>query len=222
VALIHHFCCAELNTEIAFRAGAALKCPKCRQQLRHYGSDYDKPGTVLRCAACHSSNSEPAIGFSCQDCGAHTDGEAAPTCDINSYALTAQAIARLTTPDSRLNTRHRALPHAVEEEVARLSAEVANAVAVIRYGRREWVIGTHGEIAFDKLRSLFVENLRNLIVEFGQVVAGDEADYLILEDTEVDELVRLGPCLLEQCEAVLADRIGPELDVLRIDDRIAT
>ena len=222
VALIHHFRCAELNTEDAFRAGTDLRCPKCRQQLRHYGSDYDKPGSVLRCAACHSSNSEPAVGFSCQDCGAHTDGEAAPTCDIHSYALTAQAIARLITPDSQLTTPRRALPHAVEEEIARLSDEVANAVAVIRYGRRERVIGAHGEIAFGKLRSLFVENLRNLIVESGRVVAGDEADYLILEDTEADELVRHGACLLEQCEAVLAERIGPELDVLRIDDRIVT
>jgi len=222
VALIHHFRCAELDTEDAFRAGTDLRCPKCRQQLRHYGSDYDKPGSVLRCAACHSSNSEPAVGFSCQDCGAHTDGEAAPTCDIHSYALTAKAIARLITPDSQLTKPRRALPHAVEEEIARLSDEVANAVAVIRYGRRERVIGAHGEIAFGKLRSLFVENLRNLIVESGRVVAGDEADYLILEDTEADELVRHGACLLEQCEAVLAERIGPELDVLRIDDRIVT
>jgi hypothetical protein len=95
-------------------------------------------------------------------------------------------------------------------------------VAVIRYGRRDRVIGAHGELAFGKLRSLFVENLRNLIVEFGRVVTGDEADYLILADTEADDLVRLGPCLLEQCEAVLAERIGPELDLLRVDDRIVT
>jgi hypothetical protein len=54
------------------------------------------------------------------------------------------------------------------------------------------------------------------------VVTGDEADYLILADTEADDLVRLGPCLLEQCEAVLAERIGPELDLLRVDDRIVT
>ena len=128
----------------------------------------------------------------------------------------------MITPDSQLTTPRRAFPHAVEEEIARLSDEVANAVAVIRYGRRERVIGAHGEIAFGKLRSLFVENLRNLIVESGRVVAGDEADYLILEDTEADELVRHGACLLEQCEAVLAERIGPELDVLRIDDRIVT
>ena len=96
VALIHHFGCAYQGSEQEFRSGTHLVCPKCRRHLRHYGGDYDKPGSVLRCEQCGSCHSDPAVGFSCLDCGAHMDGDAAVRHDLFSYALTDRAIALLT------------------------------------------------------------------------------------------------------------------------------
>jgi hypothetical protein len=221
--LIHHFRCAELREEEAFRVGADLICPKCRQQLRHYGRDYDKPGTVLRCAACGTSNSEPAIGFSCQDCGAHTDGEAASTRDIYAYTLTEEAVARLTGPELQVTAPRES--HAAEAERARLLREdvgAATAAAVIHYGARDRIIAARGEAAFRKLRDLFIENLRNFITEIGRVRCEGETDWLILEETDPEELARLASRLLQECEAVLAERIEPRFEIVDPRTRIVS
>ena len=49
---IHHFRCSHQAVETEFQAGPHLVCPKCSQHLRHYGSDYDKPGAVFACQGC--------------------------------------------------------------------------------------------------------------------------------------------------------------------------
>ncbi len=87
-ASVHHFACAHLALERAFRAGDALVCPKCRKTLRHFGVDYDKPGTAAVCNGCGHVDGEPAVGFRCADCGARHDAEAVATRDWHSYALT--------------------------------------------------------------------------------------------------------------------------------------
>lgn len=223
VALIHHFRCAEIAHEEAFHSGSALVCPKCRQHLRHYGTDYDKPGTTLHCLACETSNSEPAIGFSCQDCGAHTDGEAAPTCDVHTYALTELAVQRLTGPDLRIAGPRSSRPADggadLDADLIRLAGEggpALAAMACIAYGRRDAVIRRRGEAAFVKLRALFVENLRNVIAEIGGVTADGEKDYLVLRHTEQQELLRLWPSLMARCEATLAETLGPDLSPIDV------
>lgn len=94
---VHHFACAHLALERAFRAGGELVCPKCRRQLRHFGVDYDKPGMATVCNGCGHVDGEPAIGFRCIDCGAGHDAQAVRTRDWYSYALTPageEALAR--------------------------------------------------------------------------------------------------------------------------------
>jgi CheY-like chemotaxis protein len=224
VSLIHHFSCAALKPEDAFRSGKNLICPKCRQHLRHYGSDYDKPGTTLQCGSCGASNSQPLVGFSCQDCGAHTDGEAASTRDVYSFELANEAIARLTAQNS-IEFSPRDLPPALEWELKSLSRdyhEAATAIAKISYLKREHVFKTRGTPAFLKLRELFIENLRNVIADLGSVVATEEDDYILLKETDPEELSRLAPSLFEQCEALLAESIGPEFTLIDISGRLAS
>src|SRR5262249_36204865 len=48
-------------------------CPKCLRQLRHFGLDYEKPGTVHTCRACGSRTPEPDAGFICADCTKTSD-----------------------------------------------------------------------------------------------------------------------------------------------------
>jgi Thaumarchaeal output domain 1 len=224
VSLLHHFSCAALKPEDAFRSGKNLICPKCRQHLRHYGSDYDKPGTTLQCGSCGASNSDPVVGFSCQDCGAHTDGDAASTTDVHAFDLTDEAIARLTAQGS-IEFRGGELPPSLEWELKSLSRdfrEPATAIARISYLKREDVVKTRGTAAFLKLRELFIENLRNVVADLGSVVATEEDDYLLLKETDPQELSRLAPLLFEQCEALLAESIGPDFTLIDASGRLAS
>lgn len=88
-ALVHHFRCAFQAPEPEFRQGDRLVCPKCGKELRHFGVDYDKPGAMVVCAKCGHADAEPAVGFLCLDCGAHSDAERVTTRDWFGYALTA-------------------------------------------------------------------------------------------------------------------------------------
>ena len=220
--LIHHFRCSHQAVETQFQAGAHLVCPKCSQHLRHYGSDYDKPGTVFACQSCGAPNAEPAIGFSCLDCDAHTDGDAAPTRDVFTYELTPRAVALLTGPDLMLAAPSGlALPQALTDQVASRLREAAGeiksfTVAEIAYGGRDRIIAQRGGTAFTLLRRLFLENLRNLLVGVGTVVQDAEADYILVDDAEPGEVADLATALLRRCEEVLAEPIQP---VLRIIDR---
>src|SRR5262249_43757100 len=151
---IHHFTCAEVRPEDAFRSGANLVCPKCRQQLRHYGNEYDKPGKTLQCAGCGASNSEPAIGFSCQDCGAHTDGEAACTNDAYVCSLTDDGVAYLTAKNPT-SFEPQNLPAALEYELTNLLREhdeAVTAIAKIGYLEERNISEARGVTASLKLR----------------------------------------------------------------------
>lgn len=100
--LLHHFRCAYQGPQAEFERDDRLVCPKCKSELRHYGSDYDKPGHVLACHGCNALTGEPAIGFTCLDCCAHADGEAVPRVDVFSYALTDAGVSRVTEPRQEL------------------------------------------------------------------------------------------------------------------------
>lgn len=87
-SIIHHFRCAEEAPESHFRRGANLVCPKCRQFLRHFSVDYDKPGMVVSCASCGHLTGEPTVGFRCLDCR-HADlADRLGSREVRSYALT--------------------------------------------------------------------------------------------------------------------------------------
>lgn len=87
-SIIHHFRCAEEAPESHFRHGTSLVCPKCRQYLRHFSVDYDKPGTVVSCASCGHLNGEPGVGFRCLDCGRTDLADRLRSREICSYAVT--------------------------------------------------------------------------------------------------------------------------------------
>ena len=136
-AFIHHYHCATLRPESEFRQGNALICPKCRQQLRNYGKDYDKPGNAQVCSDCDTVTSEPEVGFVCLDCDARTSSEAAKTVDLFSYTITDAAVDLLTAPRKPI-TAPAGIPLSLvtELEHAKLNTtERTTAVAEVRYGR---------------------------------------------------------------------------------------
>jgi len=89
-SLIHHYRCAYQGLEREFLRGDRLICPKCRRELRHYGVDYDRPGSAYHCKACTKTSSEPTVGFLCADCGAHTPGDRAARREWHHYRLTGE------------------------------------------------------------------------------------------------------------------------------------
>jgi GGDEF domain-containing protein len=77
-----------VGREKDFREGSALRCPKCRRELRHIGMDYDKPSEDLWCDDCAANFSEPSISCSCLNCGNTFPPERAISRQIKEFSLT--------------------------------------------------------------------------------------------------------------------------------------
>jgi hypothetical protein len=90
--LVHHYRCGWKEPESRFAKDRALICPKCRRELRHFGVDYDKPGSVTVCRGCGATNAEPAVQFVCLDCAGVTPSGDAQATDWHHYALTADGL----------------------------------------------------------------------------------------------------------------------------------
>lgn len=224
VPLIHHFRCAHQAPESDFIRGPRLVCPKCRQQLRHYGSDYDKPGTGTQCLSCSAISPEPTVGFTCLDCSAHTGGDAATKRDVFSYSLTPDGAALLRRGTARL-TEHSPLPITRVPRVILEALAVPgpiSALAEIRYGARAHILARRGEAGFEAMRRLFLENLVNALEGDCVLASGPEADHLLIRSAAPGVLAEIGPDLLEACQEMLSEGLEPELRLLAIPPRAAT
>jgi hypothetical protein len=91
-SLVHHYACGYQAIQSAFESGESLICPKCRKELRHYGVDYDKPGSVLCCRSCGDTMTEPQVELLCLDCCRSTSGDHAGFRDWYEYELTPDGI----------------------------------------------------------------------------------------------------------------------------------
>lgn len=220
--LVHHFRCAHQAGEAEFIQGPHLVCPKCRQTLRHYGSDYDKPGTASCCGACGVTSPEPAIGFTCLDCGCRTPGEAAAKRDVFAYAITAAGVASLRRGTARLapidDLGSLSMSRALRLELDRPAPIVA--VLDIRYAAAASIAARRGPQALAAMRRLFMENLVNALQAECAVVSEPEADYVVVRAIDPAILRDLGPAMLESCQEVLAEGLEPEVG--RLDLLAAT
>ena len=217
-ALIHHFPCAMQAPEAQFRTATHLVCPKCRATLRHYGKDYDKPGNVLLCAACGAWNSEAAVGFSCLDCGAHVDGEKTPCRDVFAYRLTPRALKALTLRLGALPAP--GVPAPVATALATMGPPRSGARIIVEvvYGAERRLIERLGVAAFDKLRRQFLENLGNALQDYASVIAGEEADFVIVDDEDRDSLPAFLDRAFRVAEEILSERLLAACRVLDIPE----
>ncbi|MEJ2118138.1 MAG: response regulator, partial [Alphaproteobacteria bacterium] len=197
---LHHFKCAYLGPESDFRRGDDLVCPKCRRELTHFGSDYDKPGTMIVCGNCGHQTSEPMVGFVCLACGHHTDGDAIPTRDIQSYALTDKAMGFLEAGNAFLGFTQQTLRFsdlpldlvvALNDEAKKFNENgVPFALLDISYQNAREIDKEHGPRQFSQLRNLFLENLRRTLrdeistVEDPKIVKGQSYDFALLQQTK--------------------------------------
>lgn len=214
--LIHHFRCAYQAPESEFLTGKRLVCPKCSRELRHYGSDYDKPGEVFRCQDCGDVDSSPAVGFVCFDCGAHADGDAVGWRDIFGYALTDEAVRLLTTQaPATVISRETALlnglvPATVHEEVERAlltkPQEKPIKMLELSYPAAPQIVAKVGENGFKELRSIMMNNLLAELPEKTESFVAGDRDFLLGEDLSNDDLPAE---LIDRCQYALNERLQP-------------
>lgn len=95
--IIHHYPCGAQAAQPLFESGNGYRCPKCRKELRHYGVDYDKPGTISLCSGCNATMAEPDVCFACVDCGHKTQGDRAQRRDWFAYDLSADGVEAVRT-----------------------------------------------------------------------------------------------------------------------------
>ncbi|MCO5065927.1 MAG: hypothetical protein M9924_16135 [Rhizobiaceae bacterium] len=215
VSLVHHYRCAALEPEDAFRQGSALVCPKCSGQLRNYGKDYDKPGQVQLCQSCSSTTSEPEIGFICLDCDGRTDGASIGRFDIYSYTLTEAAIVMLNRRVQRTMAAH--FPASLTSEIERRH-ESRPTIVQVTYRNRDELIGNGGTLHFEKLRTLFLECLSNGLGQLASVHIGERDDYLLLNrrDRQMADVLKQE---IRAAEAILSDLLGPALQLVGTNGR---
>jgi hypothetical protein len=96
-AIVHHYRCGCQAPESNFIHGASLVCPKCQRNLKHFGMDYGKPGTISHCRNCGASSPEPDPRFVCLDCSRTIEGHRAIATDWFHYDLTDSSIGALRT-----------------------------------------------------------------------------------------------------------------------------
>jgi hypothetical protein len=94
-AIVHHYRCGCQAPESRFVQGSALVCPKCHRNLKHFGMDYAKPGSISHCRGCGGSSPEPQPRFACMDCAATLDGQQATATDWFHYDLTDAGVLAL-------------------------------------------------------------------------------------------------------------------------------
>ena len=73
---LHCFICGHVGSQQDFLRGDSLVCPNCLTQLRHIGSDYDRPMENYSCRSCSSFFVDAEVDVYCFDCNKrHTPEE---------------------------------------------------------------------------------------------------------------------------------------------------
>ena len=217
-SFIHHFKCAYQGPESDFHVGDSLICPKCSKDLSHFGRDYDKPGTMIICAGCGHTTSEPKVGFICLNCGSHADGDKILTRDISSYTLTENAIKFLEAGHAFLGLAQQTLRFAdlpldlvvaLNNEERLFNEEGTSFVLLeLRYQNNRDIEREHGAQQFKQVRGLFLEILRNAMAGNDKVVMGQSYDFALLKKTTPEKVRLRIETVIEQAAGQLRLDLG--------------
>ncbi|WP_457640185.1 TackOD1 domain-containing metal-binding protein [Persephonella sp.] len=85
---IHHYSCGYTAPAEEFVLDDRLVCPKCGEELKHIGVDYDKPAENYVCEDCRSVFSEPDVNLLCLNCRENFPPEDILSEPVYSYSLT--------------------------------------------------------------------------------------------------------------------------------------
>ena len=84
---LHCFVCGHVAPQQDFLKGDALVCPNCLSQLRHIGSDYDRPLENYRCRSCAAFFLDADVDVHCIDCCKVNSPDELRVREIHSFKL---------------------------------------------------------------------------------------------------------------------------------------
>lgn len=160
-ASLHCFNCGHVGVQESFKTRASLTCPNCQTQLRHIGTDYDRPIETSKCRNCDHLFSESLVVAECLHCHVHNAIDKLQVRNVYSYQLTA-----LGSTLVRRGMKHMALFPSVGEQMP--------------YSQFYWLLNWLNTLAKR-------HNMKHTLVS---LAASNLADFL-KEKGEVEGMVRL-------------------------------
>jgi len=85
--ILEHFICNYVGLEEEFVAKGRYICPKCKQELRTIGVDYQSQGLLRKCRDCGEVFNIPLIRWRCLKCASLTAEDRVTEINIYSYHL---------------------------------------------------------------------------------------------------------------------------------------
>lgn len=119
---LHCFNCGHVGAQEHFRKDAALLCPNCLTQLRHIGSDYDRPLENYRCRECDNLFIDAHVEARCLSCGGRHTPENLQIKEIRPFRLSNKG--RIALLKQRIRPSEEAT--AIDQNSAMLSEDQFN------------------------------------------------------------------------------------------------
>ena len=215
---LHHFRCAYQGPESDFRQGDELICPKCRRTLGHFGQDYDRPGTTVKCNSCSELTTEPMVAFVCVDCAARTSADATPTRDVSmgevteagrAYLKSGQAFFGATRQTLRFADLPLELIIALNKAASQFNETKAPFVlGYIAYDNLDAVRSEHGARQTAEARSLWLENLQQTLSGKPIIAKGTANDFFLVTQIDKPEMDGSLPQYKGHCDASVRLDLG--------------
>lgn len=99
-AVLHHFRCANISPESTYAYDGDLRCPKCKQILRHIGVDYDRPSNIYTCKDCNNTFLHTRMKVYCPSCQKISRPSELHPYDVYLYEYTFEGIQALSSNDA--------------------------------------------------------------------------------------------------------------------------
>lgn len=99
-SVIHHFRCANVSPESTYNYDGQLRCPKCRQLVRHIGVDYDRPADIYSCTACGHTFLNSSMRVFCSDCSKTWKPSQLLPHNIELFRFTDEGISSIVSSDA--------------------------------------------------------------------------------------------------------------------------
>lgn len=219
-SFVHHFRCGFQATERHFFQGEALICPKCRRRLRHFGVDYDRPGSARTCRACQHVDGDASIGFVCIDCGAHSDAAQVTVRDWHGYSMTAAGEQRLLGGDLRRlkpdNIRDEARVQSLAEHWLRIQSRYGRPSVVLQvaFTRASVVRAEHGDRYLMAVRQQAIEIVRGELRDTDLMIEAPDALLVVLPETEAHAIDAPRRRLSNRLSSLLAVDLGIDIKMI--------
>lgn len=99
-SVLHHFRCANVSPESTYEYDGELRCPKCKQFLRHIGVDYDRPAEIYTCRHCGETFLHANMRVYCTECRKNFKTSELQPFDIEEFEFTPEGIQAIVSPQA--------------------------------------------------------------------------------------------------------------------------